>query len=95
MDRFRNDGDQVVAFRDDAGKHFVAPGEAFSVVGPQHIAHVMTLPGIVPEDASEADGPEPEVDAGRPRSRRSQSLPADTTVTAEASTTEPAGTPAE
>ena len=46
MTVYRNTGGEVVAFRDDAGKHVVQPGETFTVVGAQHEAHVQTLGGV-------------------------------------------------
>jgi len=40
---FRNESGQTIWFRDAVGKHEVAPGEEFEVVGEQHVAHVQTL----------------------------------------------------
>jgi hypothetical protein len=44
---YRNAGAGVLVFRDDAGKHFVAPGEPFDVVGAQHRPMVEAIPGVV------------------------------------------------
>lgn len=61
MSTLRNAGTEPVAFRDDAGKHIIPPGETFDVVGAQHLAHVRSLPGVepatVPAKAPKVDRP--------------------------------------
>ena len=35
-----------VAFRDDTGKHILKPRQSHEVAGDQHLAHILSLPGI-------------------------------------------------
>ena len=49
-----------IAYRDDAGKHHVQPGEAFEVVGAQHTSAVLAIPGVEPAtEAATAEAPNP------------------------------------
>lgn len=54
-----NRAKEPVAFRDDAGKHVLKRSESLEVQGDQHLAHILSLPGIqaggeVPADLAEA-----------------------------------------
>jgi len=79
--RFTNTGDKAFAFRDDAGKHKIAPGESFEVVGDAHIPAVLAFPGVVAEPEPEPE-PEPssaeapEADARKSSSKRRASVKA-------------------
>ena len=42
----RNASAKPVVFRDDAGKHRLAPGEYIEVTGEQHLPMVLAIPGI-------------------------------------------------
>jgi hypothetical protein len=59
MSMYRNAGTENVAFRDDTGKHIIAPGQTFEVAGDQHLPHVTSLAGVEP-DEDDADGGEPD-----------------------------------
>lgn len=68
---YRNDTDQPVAFRDDAGKRILDPGEAFALTGAQHaplaesvgLVRVADIEPVAP-DATVADLREAAADAG-------------------------------
>lgn len=44
---FVNASEKPIAYRDDAGKHHVAPGETFDLVGPQHAPAVLAIPRVL------------------------------------------------
>jgi len=44
--RIVNNGKSPVALRDDAGKHILKPRRTLEVAGDQHLAHILTLPGV-------------------------------------------------
>ena len=46
--RVTNKGKDSVWFRDDAGKHELKPRGSIEVTGDQHLAYILTLPGVVP-----------------------------------------------
>lgn len=45
--RFKNTNKGSIAYRDDAGKHYVDANKEFDLVGDQHAEAVLTIPGIV------------------------------------------------
>ena len=73
MSAFRNTGTEAIAFRDDAGKHTVEPGQTFAVVGEQHVAHVGTLTVERVEDPEPQPAEEPEPQPVPARARRTAS----------------------
>jgi hypothetical protein len=46
MTRITNTGSATVVFRDDAGKHWLEPGQTAEVAGEQHLPYLLTLDGI-------------------------------------------------
>lgn len=71
MSTLTNTTDHVVAYRDDAGKHYVEPGESIEVVGDQHVPQVRSAlhgtGGVAQAPADDSGAPD---EAGsRPRKR--------------------------
>lgn len=47
MTLYRNAGTTEVVFRDDApDKHFVKPGDTFTIAGEQHAERIAAMPGV-------------------------------------------------
>lgn len=51
---YMNTNTEPIAYRDDAGKHFVDPGEPFEIVGAQHVPAVLAIPGVEIVSADDA-----------------------------------------
>jgi hypothetical protein len=70
----KNETEDARAFRDDAGKHFLQPGERYVLVGDQH-AEAARLAGLAVRWATKAPARQPVLadeatPVSRPRSRR-------------------------